>query len=178
MLLKRTNTSPVEVSADRRLSFYAAIYNAPTVIEERKRYTEVIQPGAFDLTGSGEVYANVNHIERLAFAKRSDGSLLLQSDAKGLFASTYLPNDEIGEMVMRAHSEGRVTGASFQATDVFSRTNGDTVERVKLFLLDVCVSIGEEPAYPQTKNEVILRTRNKTQTLFSLLNFQKWKLTR
>lgn len=180
MILSRLNDWEVEVGEDRRLCLYAALYNVPTLITEGTRsYYEVILPGAFDesLRNGDEVIGNINHENRHAFAKRSDGSLLLQSDDKGLFATAYLPATEPGEHVIRAKEQKRIKGTSFQFDTVKSRTRPDgVVERVKVKLIDVCVAIDMEPAYPQTRNEVHIRTKKDYSTLISRFRFQKWKL--
>lgn len=182
LVKKRLSNSTVELSADRRLSFYAALYDAPTEISEpgTRPFTEVVGHHAFDdfLRTQGEVIGNINHDASLSFAKRSDGTLLLQSDAKGLFASAYLPDNEIGNAIMRAYAEGRVVGTSFQFRPIIDRTLGNgTVERTKVVLEDVCVAIGMEPAYPQTADEVFIRTKKADNTaLLQRLKFQKWKL--
>lgn len=104
MPYRRTSNQSINIGEDRRLSFYAALYSQPTELtEDGRTYTEQIAPGAFDdyLKGTGEVIANINHLERLTFAKRSDSTLLLQSDEKGLFASCYLPRTETGEHILK-----------------------------------------------------------------------------
>lgn len=176
---KRLSDSSVHVGEDRRLSFYAALYGAAAdVVEHGQEYRERIAPGAFDdyLRSTGEVVGNINHRDALAFAKRSDGSLLLQSDAKGLFASCYLPRTDVGDMVLRAHREGRIRGASFQFDPVQSRTVNGIVERAAVRLVDVCVAIGEDPVYPQTADEVHIRTKRNNSTLLTRLKYARWKL--
>jgi HK97 family phage prohead protease len=181
LIKTRLANSPVEVGADRRLSFYAALFSSPTkIVEGGREYTEVIGRNAFDdfLATDREVIGNVNHHDRLTFARRTDGSLLLQQDPKGLFASAYLPDDAIGNAVVKAHAEGRITGASFQFAPIVDRTlKSGWTERTKVHLLDVCVAIDEEPAYPQTADQVHLRTAGKDHSvLLTLLRYQKWKL--
>lgn len=179
MYHKRLSESSVQIGEDRRLSFYAALYGPSTDVAERGRtYRESIAAGAFDeyLRTAGEVIGNVNHDDALSFAKRSDGSLLLQSDAKGLFASCYLPRTEVGEWVLKAGREGRIKGASFQFEPIHSRTVNGVVERQAVKLVDVCVAIGEDPVYPQTADEVHIRTKKTNAALLSRLKYARWKL--
>lgn len=131
-----------------------------------------MRPGAFleSLRGDGEIIANKDHDDAWTFAKRSDGSLLLQEDRKGLFASTWLPDSEIGDSLIADVNGDRIRGCSFRSLliDGGDIWDGDLCQVVTAPLLDVCVTA--TPAYPQT--EVKLRIE-KYLRLFRRLRLLK-----
>lgn len=146
---------------------------------KREKYIEVIRSGAFvdSLNANDEVVANIDHNNELAFALRSKGELVLQEDPKGLFASVWLPETDIGERVLREYHAGNITGASFRAIpkDGIWASDNSSVERTKLKLEDVCVCIGGDPAYAETADEVIVRSKKNNDVLFLRLRYQKLK---
>ncbi|WP_168219053.1 HK97 family phage prohead protease [Limnoglobus roseus] len=170
----------MSITTDRRVSFYAALYGAETRIDEgRKSYMETISSQAFTdfLRTSGEVLGTVNHLPNYTYAKRTDGSLLLQSDKKGLFTSSYLPDNEVGDYVYTAYKQNRVKGASFQSVPMLSRTRPDgVVERESLYLYDVTIAIDALPAYPQTATQVVVRLKQNYEQQLAMFNYQKMKL--
>lgn len=175
----RSANARVTLADRRRLTMYAAVYDSPTTItSEGPAYRELIRPGAFAaaLAAGTDVIANVNHDPAQTFARTSDGSLLLQEDGHGLFASCWLPENELGDAILEGVQSGRITGASFRFRPVESRTGSDgTVERVAVDLFDVCVCVpvgGQRPAYPDT--EVHVRTQaDRTQILSARLRLAK-----
>lgn len=168
-MLTRRSQARFEVKDKRRLSFYAAIFNAPALITERDasgnlvKYNEVILPSAFDdtLATDTEVIANLDHDEVDTFAKRSNGSLVLQVDPFGLYCSCYLHDDAIRQRI----NSGELDGCSFRFVPVVDRTSNGVVERVSVKLYDVCLT--SNPAYVQTKGEVHLRVQDKTSYLLA-----------
>lgn len=145
-----------EVRADRRLCFYAATFDVETTISENgQQFREVIRAGAFrDTLASGaDVVANLEHDNRRTFAKRS-GGLLLQEDARGLFASVYLGESAIEVEALEGVRSGRFRGCSFKfrvSADGQRVTPGNPlplVELLRVDVLDVCLTAN--PAYPQT----------------------------
>jgi HK97 family phage prohead protease len=182
-LLTRSLKPQFRFEDSRRLSFYAAVFDAPAQIQERTEsgdvvtYTEVIKPTAFTdtLAEGGEVVCNLDHDDSQAFARRSDGSLLLQADPKGLFASCWIPDGSFGDGIISRIQAGELDGCSFRFVPVTDRTEGSTVERVKVQLYDVCLT--SNPAYPQTKGTVHLRTRaNDTYVKYLLAKYKLAKL--
>jgi HK97 family phage prohead protease len=176
---RHIRTDPT-IREERRLGFYAALFDAPAVVydfrpgeKQRSDYTEVIRPGAFTdaLSGAGEVIANVNHDPGRTFAKRSDGSLLLQEDPVGLYVSCWLPDDPLGNSVLEDVKAGKLDAASFQFTPKNNRWTGDECELLAVNLFDVCLTA--RPAYPQTKGEVHLRTADRLRELFARLMLVK-----
>src|SRR5262245_10860547 len=130
-LLTRTTTTKFRIDEKRRLTWYAAVFNVPTMITERDNsgkiitYEEVISPHAFDvsLARGDNVVANINHDDGSIFARTSDGTLLIQSDPFGLFCSAYITDDNILNQIEQEN------GASFQFLPVKSRTVNGIVER-------------------------------------------------
>jgi HK97 family phage prohead protease len=172
-LLRRAARPQFRVESGRRLNWYACLYDSPTVIrEDGTVYTERIVSGAFDsfLAGDGNVTANIDHDDTFKFAQRTDGSLLLQTDPKGLFCSCWVPEGELGDEVIRRAMSGEM-GASFRFHPVESREADGVVERVSVLLADVCIT--DHPAYPDTIGEVHVRTqeedKNKRRAAYLLL---------
>lgn len=174
-----TRTSRQQFKADpqfRRLSWYAAIFGQTTTIKEMQAgklvtYPERIVPGAFteSLAGNVEVIANIDHDDGKAFARRSDGSLVLQEDPHGLFCSAWVPEGEFGDKILAAVEAGTLDGCSFRFEPVNSRTAEDgTVERVSVVLADVCLT-----AYPAYKDTHILARTARTKFLLTKLRLLK-----
>jgi HK97 family phage prohead protease len=157
-VLIRASAAPVEIRAERRLCFYAAVFDVETTITEQgNTFREVIRPGAFSetLTRSAAVYACVEHRREESFATVADG-LLLQQDARGLFASCYLPDSAIGNRVLDDVQAGRLTGCSFAFRTLRDRWHNradirspfQICELLAVELVDVAVTA--RPAYPAT----------------------------
>lgn len=175
----RTIKARATVGDNRRLTFYAAVFDQPATVSDPDgkggvtTYREVIRPGAFAeaLASNAEVIANIDHDPAQTFATRSTGELLLQEDPHGLFASCYLPAGEFGDSILSRVQGGELDGCSFRFTAVESRTEGDVVERLRVTLADVCLTAS--PAYPGT--EVHLRNKNRataTRTKLRLLKLR------
>jgi HK97 family phage prohead protease len=154
----RSRQTALELRDNRRLTFYAALYDVETAIrdyappyKQRMLYREVVRPTAFDssLQGNGEVLGTIMHEGSRSFSKRSTGELLLQSDSKGLFATCELPKTAIGDEVLRGLETGKFRGASFGFYPINEQwTDGKLplCELVDVNLADV--SIVDDPAYP------------------------------
>jgi HK97 family phage prohead protease len=109
-LIQRTNLKPeTRLSDNRRLTFYAALYDVPvTIVERGKTYREIIRRGAFDesLRAGDRVVANIDH-RTDEFARTPQ--LLLQSDKKGLFATVWLDeSDDVAERVKNRIERGEL----------------------------------------------------------------------
>lgn len=156
-ILTRTSDVPPEMRGDRRLCFYAAIFDVPASVSENgENFVEVIRPGAFAraIASNCEVIANLEHDPRTTFAKRSTG-LMLQEDARGLFCSVYLPKSAANDKVIEGVRTGKLNGCSFKFCDTPNGrrrtvTGGTTLHEVlDVELLDVCLSAGNA-VYKQT----------------------------
>lgn len=172
-MITRQYKNRFEVTESRRLTWYPALFDQETRISEpgpdgaTVTYTEVIRAGAFAATlkdRGQNVTANIDHDDSQLFAQTFDGSLLLQEDAKGLFASCWLPEGELGDRIIRDVQNGTLDGASFRFGPVKDRVtrNGDFVERLAVTLADVCLT--SHPAYPQTEGEVLVRSTQPDNT--------------
>lgn len=156
-VLQRAGGTSPEIRDGRRLCFYAAVFDTPTVITEAgKKFTEVVRPGAFtrSLAAGGDVYACLEHDPAWTFARRSAG-LVLQEDARGLFCSAYLPDSAMGNQVLADVRAGRLPGCSFAFRTLSDRwTEGRAggqlpgCELLAVELVDVCLT--KTPAYPGT----------------------------
>lgn len=180
MQLTRNSHCRFELSDRRRLTFYAAVFSTPTLITEQDthgklvKYREAILPGAFTdaLASNAEVIADINHDAKQEFACRSDGSLLLQEDPYGLFASCWIPETPFGEDVLSRVKSGDLNACSFRFAPVTSSTENDIVNRVAVKLFDVCLT--NRPAYPGT--DVHLRTANNMAFQSARYRYLKMKI--
>jgi HK97 family phage prohead protease len=166
MAMRTSRTAPT-IGENRRLTFYAAVFDTPTTITQdptpwgKIPFTEIVRHGAFadSLKTDREVTGTINHNRTLTYAQKTTGELLLQEDEHGLFASCFLPRNQVGERVIRGVDAGEIFGCSFAWADETQRvkwTPGDkpTCELIGLDLTDVCVAHGEPAAYPGTQVHV------------------------
>jgi HK97 family phage prohead protease len=181
---RRNSQSPVEVNPERRrLTWYAAVFNAPTDIQEINelgtltRYREIIAPTAFDasIKSGQEVLANIEHDDARTFAKRSLGELMLTADPYGLFATAWLVKNDRGDEIIHKVRNGELNASSFAFNPQEQRMGEDgEVVRTKVDLHDV--SLVTNPAYPQTKGEVMLRSAQDDSRIKFLLSRYKFCL--
>jgi HK97 family phage prohead protease len=149
---------PPSVRGDRRLVWYPAVFDRPSlpINEDGKTFVEVIRPGAFTRTlAEGlDVHARVEHDAGRTIATRSNG-LLLQEDARGLFASVYLPQTPEADALLADVRAGKFRGGSFGFRTRRDRWNspaaGDKFPLVEQLEVDLVeVTITGTPAYPDT----------------------------
>jgi uncharacterized protein len=153
----RAAASVPEIRGDRRLCFYAAVFDVRsrtlTDVPGRGPYQEILRPGAFSasLARGADVYACLEHDPSKAFSRRSQG-LLLEEDGRGLFASCYLPPSPFNDEVLNQVRERKLSGCSFgfrSRQERESRTaDGLLVEQLIVDLVDVALT--RQPAYPGT----------------------------
>lgn len=180
-MITRSIKTRAELRDNRRLCWYACLFNEKATITERTAsgevvtYDEVIAPGAFTeaLRGTEEVVANIDHDNQQTFAKRSDGTLLLQQDPKGLFCSCYIPDNEHGDRIIKRVEAGELDGSSFWFVPDTSRIINGVTERQSVKLIDVCLT--NRPAYPQTIGEVHLRNNQQQHSRATRLKLIKIK---
>lgn len=174
---QRHQLSRVKVEDRRRVTFYAAVFDTETVINERDQagqlvsYREIIRPGAFaaSLAAGDEVLATIDHDPARTWARRSDGTLVVQEDPHGLFCSAWVPDGEFGDRILADVEAGRLDGCSFMFLPQQDRRAGQLVERLAVRLADVCLT--GSPAYPGT--EVHLRTDLRMRQLLARLRLVK-----
>lgn len=181
---RRHRQSEFTINDSRRLTFYAALFDTPAEVydyrpgaSERTTYVELIKPGAFrdSLKQGRSVVANVSHRAEQTFARTDDGTLLVQEDPKGLFASCWIPETPLGDSIIRDIGAGLYQGASFKGL-FRERTAADgSAEVYSVELEDVCIT--SMPAYPDTEGQVHLRTKHDpTTSLLARLGLVKIKL--
>ena len=181
-MLQRSHKQRFEITDRRRITFYPCVFNTEARIKERSAdgeivtYREVIRPGAFTATLDewGEVVANLDHDDAKTFARRSDGTLLLQEDPHGLWASCWIPVGEFGDGILADIQSGKLDGCSFKFGPVETRTSNNLVERIAVSLHDVCLTA--YPAYEGTEvTHHRTRALQRANFLFTKLRLLKLK---
>lgn len=179
----RAFDGPPEMRSDRRLVFYPAVFNSKAkVTEYGETFFEVIRPGAFarSLASNRDVIATIEHAPESQFAARSTG-LILQEDARGLFASVYLGPSPANDRIIADVKSGKLNGGSVFFRD---RPGGRTrtadtpypLDEVNdADLIDVCLSAGSQ-VYKDTT--VSVRTDALGALLALRLRRLKLKLAR
>ncbi|MBA4189128.1 MAG: HK97 family phage prohead protease [Planctomycetaceae bacterium] len=178
----RKSNFSADIGESRRLTWYAALFNEETRIQEldaqgqQVRYTEVLRPGCFSgsLAQRTNVTANLDHDDNYKFAETSNNTLMLQEDAKGLFATCWLLDNDLGNQIIADVMSGKLDGASFRFLPIDTNTNNGLVERKAVVLKDVCLTAN--PAYAGTINSPMVRTKDKTRFLQTKLRLAKIKL--
>lgn len=150
-----------------RIEGYAAVFNSPS--EEMFGFREVIEPGFFDDVLGDDVRALFNHNRDYVLGRKSNGTLALSQDDKGLRVEIDPPNTAIiNDLVLAPMRRGDISQMSFAFTvkpngDDWREENGQLFRVLKkggaLRLYDV--SVVTEPAYPQTSAAV----RSKVESL-------------
>ncbi len=142
------------------MTWYPAVFDVETVIYGefgKQSFREVVRKGAFanSLSGTDDIIANLEHDRQRTFAHKTTGELLLQEDDHGLFASVYLGNSPLEEMIKRDIEAGVLKGGSFRARVAKDNWQGDLCEVVEAPLIDVTVTAN--PYYSDT--DIRLRTK-------------------
>jgi hypothetical protein len=152
-LEKRTLTKPLDVRAEgkaKRIAGYAAVFNSETDIGGYFR--EVIAPGAFKASLSGDVRALIDHNSGRVIGRTTAGSLRLKEDDTGLAVEIDLPDTSDGRDLGVLIERGDISGMSFgfivtkQSWDETGEIPKRTIEQVELHE----VSVVAFPAYPDT----------------------------
>ena len=152
-LEKRTLSRPLDVrakDAKRTLGGYAAVFNSETDIGGYFR--EVIAPGAFKDTLSGDVRALVDHDSGRVIGRTTAGSLRLSEDDTGLAVEIDLPDTTDGRDLATLIERGDISGMSFGFV-VTKQTWDETVDPPKRTIEAVElheVSVVAFPAYDDT----------------------------
>lgn len=149
----RTLSRKLEVRAadsGKTIGGYAVVFNSETDIGGYFR--EVIAPGAFRDTLSGDVRALIDHNSGRVIGRTTAGTLRLSEDATGLACEIDLPDTTDGQDLATLIARGDISGMSFgfEVTKQTWDETGDvpvrTIEAVNLFE----VSVVAFPAYPDT----------------------------
>jgi len=100
------------------LTGYAAVFDAPTTIQERgQTFTEVIAPGAFSraIDAADHVIMQWNHGQDPAIGQTPVGTIqALREDTHGLFVEAKLNAAEHFAGVRQAIADGAIQGMSFR----------------------------------------------------------------
>lgn len=154
---RRFNAEPIEVRASGEeitLAGYAAVYNTLSVDLGGMR--EMIAPGAFARSLTGDVRALYDHDTGLVLGRTKSGTLKLYDDDKGLRVEVSPPNTAMARSIVESIRRGDVDQMSFGFRTLRDRwtSQGDiairTLEEVELFE----VSFVAFPAYPDTSAAV------------------------
>ena len=119
---------------------YATVFNAPYVLYKEDGYTvrEQVDAGAFSEADMADVIMQYNHEGRV-FARRSNGTLEIEPDEKGLRIRANLGGTELGRQVYEEIEGGYTTKMSFGFSVVEDRR--ETVENNETGEVDILRTI-------------------------------------
>ena len=103
-----------EAGDEKIVEGYATTFSQPYELYSYGDYSvwEQVDPRAFDETDMEDVIFQYNHEGRV-FARKSNGTLALQADEKGLYTHANLGGTEIGRQLYEEISGGYTTKMSF-----------------------------------------------------------------
>lgn len=91
---------------------YFAVFNSEYPLWEGS--SEIVKPGAFDNSVSGDVRALINHDSSLVLGRTKAGTLSLRQDERGLWGSIKINRDDVDAMNLYARVQrGDVDQCSF-----------------------------------------------------------------
>ena len=137
---------------DLYIEGYFAVFNSPYVLWEGAE--EIVKPGAFADTLSGDIRCLIDHDTRLVLGRTTVSTLTLREDERGLWGQVKINRDDVDAMNLYARVQrGDVDQCSFGFNidkEAFVDLGGGKcrweIERVTLFE----VSIVTFPAYEET----------------------------
>lgn len=144
-----------------RIEGYAAMFGSPS--ENLGGFREVIEPGFFDDVLGDDARALFNHDRNFVLGRKSNGTLDMAQDDKGLRVLVDPPQTQlINDLVLTPMKRGDITQMSFafsvkpNGDDWHNDESGQLIRVLKkggaLRLYDV--SVVTEPAYPETSASV------------------------
>lgn len=149
-----------------RLQGYAAVFNSesePLPRRDGGAFVETIAPNAFDRTlrSGREIRAFVNHDTNLPIGSTKNGSLILDTDERGLKVDIELPPTSYAQDLATNVASGLVHSFSFgfsipRGGDVWS-ADGSSRELREIILHEVSPVTGF-PAYPETDSAQLRST--------------------
>jgi HK97 family phage prohead protease len=143
----RDETTPEE----RTIEGYFALYEDETELFDG--VYEIISKGAFDKTINSDVRALWNHNTQYVLGRSKNGSLKLQADEKGLFATIKLPNtqyaNDLYELVQRGDIDQASFGFNINDEEIEELASGGYRWRLKEVDLHE-ISVVTFPAYENT----------------------------
>lgn len=138
---------------DLYIEGYFAVFNSEYPLWEGA--TEIVKPGAFTNSISGDVRALINHDSSLVLGRTKAGTLTLRQDERGLWGSIKINRDDVDAMNLYARVQrGDVDQCSFgfkikreTFVDLGNNTYRWEIEEVDpLYEVSVCTF----PAYEKT----------------------------
>ena len=138
---------------DLYIEGYFAVFNSEYPLWEGA--SEIIKPGAFTNSISGDVRALINHDTSLVLGRTKAGTLTLRQDERGLWGSIKINRDDVDAMNLYARVQrGDVDQCSFgfkikreTFVDLGNKTYRWEIEEVDpLYEVSVCTF----PAYVET----------------------------
>ena len=159
MISRRTLEATEQKIDGRTLAGYAAVYGQDSreIVEQGRRFTERIAPGAFNetLSSGADVKLYYNHDASMPLARTRSGTLQLKSDRNGLSFSASLPETTLGNDVRALIERGDLSGEmSFGFFVTEDSWNKDRTQRLVKKAQLVEVSIVQDAAYPQTSSSL------------------------
>lgn len=154
---RRFIAEPIEVRAagdDITLAGYAAVYDSLSL--DMGGWREMIAPGAFARSLSGDIRALYDHDTGLVLGRTKSGTLKIYDDARGLRVEVNPPNTAMARSVVESIRRGDIDQMSFGFRTIRDKWTGQgetmirTLEDVELLE----VSFVAFPAYPETSAAV------------------------
>ena len=141
-----------EAGNDLFIDGYYAVFNSEYQLWEGA--SEIIKPGAFTNSVSGDVRALINHDTTLVLGRTKPGTLTLRQDERGLWGSIRINRDDVDAMNLYARVQrGDVSQCSFgfdiKSEEFIENPDGSVrwiIKDVVLYEVSVCTF----PAYTET----------------------------
>jgi HK97 family phage prohead protease len=157
-----------------RLSGYAILYGVESreIFEYGKRFTEVIERGAFNLNDNGDddIKLYFQHDTKMPLARTKGGSLRLFEDEKGIRFEADLPDTTLANDVKELMKRGILTGEMSFGFGVErdewekSRTLRK-VKKARLYEVSVVVDAAYAQTFSQLRSVIQDITSKRIQTI-------------
>lgn len=140
---------------DLYIEGYFSVFNSEYPLWEDA--SEIVKPGAFTNSVSGDVRALINHDSSLVLGRTKAGTLALRQDERGLWGSIKINRDDVDAMNLYARVQrGDVSQCSFgfdiKSEEFVENPDGSVrwiIKDVVLYEVSVCTF----PAYAETSVE-------------------------
>ena len=160
MISRRSIDTAEQSVKGRTLAGYAAVYGQDSreIVENGRRFTERIAPGAFGetLSAGEDVKLFVNHrTDEIPLARTRAKTLSLRSDRNGLAFEADIPETARGEELRVALERGDLSGEmsfGFIVTD--DSWNRDRTQRLVRKARLIEISVVTDAAYPTTSSSL------------------------
>ena len=160
---------------DLYIEGYFAVFNSPYALWEGAE--EIVKPGAFADTLSGDIRCLIDHDTRLVLGRTTVGTLTLREDERGLWGRVKINRDDVDAMNLYARVQrGDVDQCSFGFNidkESFVDLGGGNcrweIERVTLFE----VSVVTFPAYEETA----VKARHADLAEIQCRKLETWRAT-